>query len=106
MDQAILIQQALIAAVVPAVVNWLKVKFPKLVNATPIQTLFTVWILVTACTWAACLWTQQGCTWVQIQQYATNTALFTQAIHALLNTDPKELSLGLPSITVTKNPQQ
>jgi len=104
MDQTLLIQQGIIGAIVPPVVNWLKVKFPKLVDATPIQNLITVWVLVTACTWAACLWTHQGCTWVDIQMYATNTALFTQAIHALLNTDASKISLGIPSIAIKKNP--
>lgn len=102
MDQTLLIQQGLIGSVVPIVVNWLKGKFPKFVGATPIQTLFVVWVLVTACTWAACLWTQQNCTWAQIQEYAVKTALFTQAIHSILKTDASKLSLGLPSVTVTK----
>ena len=104
MDQSqfLFIQQGIIGVVVPLVTNWLKRALPVLVNATPIQNLFTVWILVVGCTYAACLITGLQCTWVDIQQYAANTALFSHAVQALLKTDSDKLSLGLPTVTVTK----
>lgn len=102
MDQFLLIQQGLIGVIVPFVTNFLKEKFPKLVDGSPVQNLFVAWALVTLCTWGACVLTQQHCTWADIQQYAMNTALLSHLVQSLLKTDPKTVSLGLPTVTIKK----
>lgn len=90
-DQFLLIQQGIIGSVVPFLTKWLKEKWPRAFAATPIQSMATAWVLVVLCTWAACTYVGDHCTWQQIQQYAMGTALVQQAVHALLKTDPTQI---------------